>query len=103
MVIPMMSMMKGKAYQLSLDAVKSNPEVISLVGENPKPGYFILGEISYSGVGGTANLNYSIEGSKSEAEVYVYATNLEEQWELKELLVVGKDSGQKIVILTQEK
>lgn len=103
MVIPMMSMMKGEAYQLSLDTVKSDPGVISLVGENPEPGYFVLGEISYSGSGGAANLNYSIEGSKSEAEVYIYATNLAEQWELKELLVVGKDSGQKVVVLTQAK
>lgn len=103
MVIPMMSLMKGEAYQLSLSAVISDSEVISLVGENPEAGYFVLGEISFSGSGGTANLNYSIEGSKSEAEVYVYATNLAEQWELKELLVVGKETGQKVTVLTQKK
>ncbi len=100
-VISVMSMMKGEAYQLSLDAVRTSPEVISLVGENLEPGHFVLGEISYSGSGGMANLNYSIEGSKSEAEVYVYATNLAEQWELKELLVVDKETGQKVVVLTQ--
>ena len=101
MVIAVMSMMKGDAYQLSLGAVKSAPEVISLVGENPEPGYFVLGQISYSGSGAIANLNYSIEGSISEAEVYVYATNLAEQWELEEILVVIKETGQKVVVLTQ--
>ena len=101
MVIAVMSMMKGDAYQLSLAAVKSAPEVISLVGGNPEPGYFVLGQISYSESGAIANLNYSIESSKSEAEVYVYGTKLAGQWELKEVLVVGKATGQKVVVLTQ--
>lgn len=101
MLIPMMSMMKGEAYDLSVAAVKTNPQVISLVGNNPAPGYFVLGEISYSGSGGKANLNYSIEGDKSEAEVYVYATNLADKWELQELFVVSKETGERVVVLTQ--
>lgn len=61
----------------------------------------MLGEISYTGSGGTASLNYSIAGSKSEAEVYVYATNIAEQWKLKEILVVKKETEEKVVVLTQ--
>ena len=60
---------------------------------------FVLGEISYSGSGGKANLNYSIEGDKSEAEVYVYATHLANKWELQQLLVVSKETGEKVVVL----
>jgi len=101
MLIPMMSMMKGEAYDLSVKAVQANSQVISLVGENPEPGFFVLGEISYNGSGGSANLNYSIEGDKSGAEVYVYATNLADQWKLQELLVVGKEAGERVVVLTQ--
>ncbi|MDT7526959.1 cytochrome c oxidase assembly factor 1 family protein [Pseudidiomarina sp. GXY010] len=95
------NMMKGEAYDLSVDAVQSNPQVISIVGENPKPGLFVLGEISYGGSGGTANLNYSISGSKGSAEVYVYATNLADKWELKEVLAVSKETGERVVVLTQ--
>ncbi len=101
LLIPMMSMMKGEAYDLSVEIVKANPQVISLVGKNPEPGHFVLGEISYSGSGGKANLNYSIEGDRAEAEVYVYATNLADKWELKELLVVSKETGERVVVLTQ--
>jgi hypothetical protein len=101
MLIPMMSMMKGDAYDLSVKTIQTSPQVISLVGDNPEPGFFVLGEISYNGAGGSANLNYVIEGTKAEAEVYVYATKLADQWELKELLVVGKETGAKVVVLTQ--
>lgn len=97
-----MNVMKGEAYDLSVDAVQSNHQVVSIVGENPKPGFFVLGEISYDGSGGTANLNYSISGSKGTAEVYVYAINLAGTWELKEVLVVSKETGERVVVLTQE-
>lgn len=101
MLIPMMSMMKGEAYDLSVNAVKANPQVVSMVGENPEPGFFVLGEISYTGSGGEANLNYSFEGARAEAEVYVYATSLADQWELKEILVVSKETNERVVVLTQ--
>ena len=101
MLIPLMSMMKGEAYDLSVKTVQANSQVISLVGENPEPGFFVLGEITYNGSGGSANLNYSIDGAKASAEVYVYATNLAGDWELQELLVVGKETGEKVVVLTQ--
>ncbi|QOL25727.1 hypothetical protein LP316_15805 [Thalassotalea sp. LPB0316] len=101
--IPLMDMMKGKAYQMSLDAVTSNPQVIALVGNNPEPGYFVLGEISTSGASGSANLNYTIKGAEAQAQVYVYATKFGEQWTLKEVLVVNHDTGQKVVVLTQSK
>lgn len=99
--IPMASMMKGEAYDLSVKAIQSDAQVISIVGEKPEPGFFVLGQISYDASGGSANLNYSIEGSKSAAEVYVYAVNLAAQWELKELLVISKETGEKVVVLTQ--
>jgi len=100
MLILFMSAMKGEAYDLSVKAIQTNPQVILIVGKNPEPGFFVLGEISYNGSGGSADLNYSIEGDKSGAEVYVYATNLADQWELQELLVVSKETGEKVVVLT---
>lgn len=99
--ILLMNMMKGEAYDLSVDAVQSSPQVVSIVGENPKPGLLVLGEISYGGSGGTANLNYSISGSIGSAEVYVYARNLAGKWELKEVLAVSKETGERVVVLTQ--
>jgi len=95
------NMMKGEAYDLSVDAVQSNSKVLLIVGESPEPGLFVLGEISYGGSGGIANLNYSISGSKGSAEVYVYATNRADKWELKEVLAVSKETGERVVVLSQ--
>ncbi|WP_290621098.1 MULTISPECIES: cytochrome c oxidase assembly factor Coa1 family protein [unclassified Arsukibacterium] len=101
MVMPLMSIMKGEAYDLSVKAVQANSQVISLVGENPEPGFFVLGQITYRGTGGSANLNYSIKGTKSGADVYVYATSSADQWQLKELLVIDKKTGERVIVLTQ--
>ncbi|PHS19519.1 MAG: hypothetical protein COA86_04360 [Kangiella sp.] len=59
--------------------------------------------ISYGGAGGEANLNYTVEGMGGSVEVYVYATELADSWELKELLVVDKATGKRLVIITQSK
>jgi len=103
MFIPLMSMMKGEAYELSLHEVKNNAEVIEMVGTNPEAGFFVLGEIAYNGSGGSANLNYSISGDKGSAEIYVYATKLAAHWELQEVLAVEENTGTRIVVVTQEK
>ena len=100
LLIPLMSLMKGQAYNLSVAAVQTNTQVINMVGETPEPSFFVLGEISYNGSRGNANLNYSIEGAKGSAEVYVYATKLSGSWELQELLVVNEVTGERVVVVT---
>ncbi|GAC12023.1 cytochrome c oxidase assembly factor Coa1 family protein [Paraglaciecola chathamensis] len=100
MLMSMLSMMKGDAYELSVEAVKAHPQVISMVGENPEPGFFVLGEITYSGEGGKANLNYSITGDKSTAEVYVYATDLAGQWLLQEVVVMNREQGELVYVVS---
>jgi hypothetical protein len=101
MLMPLMSMMKGEAYDLSVQTIQSESLVISLVGENPEPGFFVLGEISYNDSGDSVNLNYSIKGAKAGAEVYAYATNLAGQWELQKLLLVSKETGERGGVLTR--
>ncbi|AEE23242.1 MAG: cytochrome c oxidase assembly factor Coa1 family protein [Paraglaciecola chathamensis] len=100
MLISVLSMMKGEAYDLSVEAVKAHPLVISMVGENPEPGFVVLGEITYSGEGGKANLNYSITGDKSTAEVYVYATDLAGQWLLQEVVVMNREQGELVYVVS---
>lgn len=102
MFVAVMSMMKGEAYDLSVQAVKTHPGVIALVGENPEPSFFVLGEITYSGEGGKANLNYSIVGDKSAAEVYVYATDVADKWVLQEVAVINKEQGEIIFAVSAQ-
>lgn len=102
MFVAVMSMMKGEAYDLSVQVVKTHPGVIALVGENPEPGFFVLGEITYSGEGGKANLNYTISGDKSAAEVYVYATDVADKWVLQEVAVINKEQGEIIFAVSAQ-
>ena len=101
--ISVMSALKGEAYMQSLVAVKTHHEVMTKVGDDLKPGMFVTGDISYNGSGGFANLNYSIEGTISSAEVYVYATHLAGVCELKELHVILDDTQERIPVLTHSK
>lgn len=101
LLIPLLSLMKGQAYDLSVAAVQTNTQVINMVGKRPEPSFFVLGEISYNGSSGNADLNYSIEGAKGRAEVYVYATKLGGSWKLQELLVVNEVTGERVVLVTR--
>ncbi len=98
--ISVSSALKGEAYLQSLVAVKTHHQVLTTVGDDPKPGMLVTGKISYNGSGGFANLNYSIEGEKGTAEVYVYATHLAGEWELKELHVILDETQERIAVLT---
>jgi hypothetical protein len=82
-----MSFLKGEAYIKSLQVISSNQEVIKLVGEPIKPGFFVAGNIRSNGVEGNAILQYSISGVKQEAQVYVKAYKKLDKWILKEVIV----------------
>jgi len=99
----LINMLKGDAYTQSIKEIKSNPQVIEMIGANPKPEFLVVGKISHGSQGGSAKLNYSIYGTKGSAEVYLYATKHQEKWELKELFVISEQTGDKLVILTQYK
>ncbi len=97
-------LMKGEAYHLSLEAVQSDSEVIAMVGENLQPGFFVLGQVAHHGDGsGSASLNYSIAGDRSSAEVYVAAVKITGLWQLRELVVVDKETHERVVVVTQAK
>ncbi len=86
-------LMKGEAYHLSLEAVQSDSQVIAMVGENLQPGFFVLGQVAHHAYGsGSASLNYSIAGDRSSAEVYVAAVKITGLWQLRELVVVDKET-----------
>ncbi len=82
-----LSLLKGEAYAKSLEVVSSNQEVIKLVGKPIKPSFFVVGNIHTSSVGGSAVLQYSISGSKEEAQVYVEAYKKMDHWILNEVIV----------------
>ncbi len=91
--------LKGDAYYLSLDSIKSNKEVIKMIGTPIESGYFVMGNIEVSPDGGHASLNYSVSGSKGTADVYVIADKYIGKWNLKEVVVYSEELDKQIDVL----
>ncbi|HIP29307.1 MAG TPA: DUF4339 domain-containing protein [Sulfurospirillum arcachonense] len=94
------SMLKGEAYDQSLVLVRSNVEVVELVGEPIESGYFVTGSIQYNGDKGNATLYYNITGSKKEAKVYILA-HKNREWIL-DRVIVYSDGGKRQIDLIKE-
>lgn len=100
LTLPFMGLMKGEAYKASLKQLRASPQVQALVGDDIQPGFLVAGEIAYSGNSGTAELNYSIEGSEGSAEVYLYAISTNDRWTLVELVVEKEDTEESVYVIT---
>lgn len=94
-----MKLMKGEAYELSLNAVKANSEVIALVGEHVTSSWYVLGSVNTSGPDGSASLEYLIEGSVTSGTVYAYATKSVGEWHLDKVVVAVGPSAKRITVI----
>ncbi|MCH9814543.1 MAG: cytochrome c oxidase assembly factor 1 family protein [Epsilonproteobacteria bacterium] len=101
-LISLMTILKGEAYKKSISVVVSNPQVIEMIGKNPSPSFWIMGVVSYESSDGMASLNYTLNGDKGNAEVYVYAINQADSWELKKVLVISKETGKTIYVIRSD-
>ena len=103
LVLVISIMLKGAAFEQSLKIIKSNSEVIQLIGEPIKPGLFVTGNISINGPNGHASLQYSVYGPKGEAEAYVLAYKEMGEWILQEVIVFSEEHNQKIQVIASKK
>jgi hypothetical protein len=93
-----MSLMKGDAFQLSLDAVRSNPDIVAIYGEPIEAGFFVEGQVKTYNGGGSAAMNYSISGPKSSGRVFMGASKSQGTWNLVSLIVTDDATGKSITI-----
>jgi len=96
-----MSMLKGEAYDLSVREVKSDQYVLQIVGNNPKPSYFVSGQVSSNGSEGSANLSYSLKGDLGEVDIFVLAHQLNNKWKLDEVLAIENSTNKEIIVVTK--
>lgn len=82
------SMMKGDAYELSLQTVRNSPDVIAVFGEPVEPGMFVMGSVETTNGTGEANLQYSLTGPNASGSVQFYAIKQGGQWSIQELWVL---------------
>lgn len=93
-------MLKGEAFERSFVSISQNTEVIEVVGEPIKAGYFVMGSIQTSGANGAASLQYSISGPKGEGDVYVKANKEMEAWSLYNVVVHIPETDERIQVVT---
>ncbi|MGH1352281.1 MAG: cytochrome c oxidase assembly factor Coa1 family protein [Methyloligellaceae bacterium] len=93
------NLLKGEAYEKSLQKVKSNPEIIQLLGQPIQQTGFIMGSFNTNGARGYTAISYSVTGPKGSATVYVEAIKNIGPWELKKVLVHIPKTDRKILIV----
>jgi hypothetical protein len=97
-----MSAMKGDAFDLAVQEIRSSAKVVEKIGPEIEPSFFVMGEISTSGSDGVANLSFSISGDLASAKAAVYATKSQGEWNLKEVIVYNNNQDWVIPVVTQK-
>lgn len=97
----LMKMMKGDVYQKSVKVIQQDSRVKRMLGKKLEFSFFVTGNISESGEGGVATFQYTIDGSKKDAEVFVNAERKQGKWYLVHVIVTDKKSDQRIYVVGQ--
>ena len=90
--------LKGDAYTQSLALLKTNKEVIALVGQPIEAGFFVSGEISVQSESGETAINYDISGPKGEAVVYLQADKIVDKWIINAMVVLNEEKNKEIIV-----
>lgn len=91
-------MTRGDAYQMAWERVRSEPQVVALVGEPMESSFFVGGKYNEDPEKGTATQNFTITGPKGEATVSFEAEKTKGEWKLYKLEVEAAD-GTRVQIL----
>lgn len=97
----LMKMMKGDIYQKSVKVIQHDSRVKRMLGKKLEFSFFVTGNISESGDSGVATFQYTIDGSKKDAEVFVNAERKQGKWYLVHVIVTDKKSDQRIYVVGQ--
>jgi Cytochrome oxidase complex assembly protein 1 len=97
----LMKMMKGDVYQKSVKVIQHDSRVKRMLGKKLEFSFFVTGNISESGDSGLATFQYTIDGSKKDAEVFVNAERKQGKWYLVHVIVTDKASDQRIYVVGQ--
>ena len=90
---------QSEPYQLALEEVRQNPEVIKRLGEPIEDGLVPVGEVSIENNRGSANLLFDVTGPNGTAHVMSQAQMVGGSWGLTQLEVTF-DTGERITIDT---
>jgi Cytochrome oxidase complex assembly protein 1 len=97
----LMKLMKGEVYQKSVKLIQHDSRVKRMLGKKLEFSFFVTGNISESGDAGVATFQYTVDGSKKDAEVFVSAERKQGKWYLVHVIVTDKKSDQRIYVVGQ--
>ncbi len=96
------AMKSTDAYKISMNEVRSNRDVIEVMGKPIKPGWFVTGNIKLRDSDGSANLSIPISGPKCAGTVISQSTKKAGVWNVF-LLVVNLDCRSTPIVLINKK
>ena len=94
-------LIKGEAYQLSLDTLRDNPKVIQSIGKPIRPSLTVTGSLyASSDELPSTILSYTLYGSQGSLDIYVEA-HKGMKWKLDTLRIADKH-GEKFYLIGSE-
>lgn len=73
--------------------------MISALGEPIEPHWFVMNNTKRSGGSGSANLEYTVEGSITSGTVYLRASREMGQWRLDEVVLFVNSTAERIQVV----
>lgn len=95
----LMKMMKGDVYQKSVKVIQQDSRVKQMLGKKLEFSFFVTGNISETNDSGMATFQYSIDGSKKDAQVFVNAERKQGKWYLVHVIVTDKETDHRIYVV----
>lgn len=96
------SVMKNSdAHNITMDAIRKNPQVVEALGSPISSGFFPTGNISIKNNAGKADLVISLSGSKADGKAHVKATKQAGTWTIHVLYVVVEGRKTPIVLINK--
>ena len=80
-------MTSSGAYKMTMDALRTNEECVSFLGDSIEVGYFIRGSISTTNNSGNANLYIPLKGNLNEGTAHTVCIKEWGKWRIVDLEV----------------
>ncbi|HEX8502126.1 MAG TPA: cytochrome c oxidase assembly factor Coa1 family protein [Pyrinomonadaceae bacterium] len=96
--VAMSAIKSSDVYRGALGVAQAHPAAVERLGQPVKDGWFVQGNINYSGGGGNANFEIPVSGPKKSGTLRVSAVNSDGAW-MYEKLDLAVEGGETVSLL----